>query len=112
VEPGAGRAVRRYRRVDHRDTTRLYAPVPAFPIASVTFQLPGSSPAMSNLYRPGPNVAGSSTASSGACDEGPANVACSFLPTTGLPSAPTTTANRVSGAPDCGAAGSVTTMTR
>src|SRR5437867_1106073 len=110
VEPRAGHAVRRYRRNDHRDTTRLYAPLPSVPTPIVTFQVPASSPAIANLYRPGPSVAASSVASIGACDAGPEKVARTSFPTTGLPSAPTTTANIVSGAPDCGVAGSVNTI--
>src|SRR5207247_5915114 len=86
-------------------------PVPQGPAAIVTLHVPASSPAMSNLERPGPNVAASSVASIGVCDPGPENVACSFFPTTGLPSAPTTTANRVIGAPAWGTVGSVKTMT-
>src|SRR5207247_9766066 len=86
-------------------------PVPQGPAAIVTLHVPASSPAMSNLERPGPNVAASSVASIGVCDPGPENVACSFFPTTGLPSAPTTTANRVIGAPAWGTVGSVKTLT-
>ena len=38
-----------YGREDHRDTTRLYAPLPSVPTAIVTFQVPASKPPIANL---------------------------------------------------------------
>src|SRR5437879_7226814 len=57
VEPCAGDTVRRDRREDHRDTTRLYAAVPSFPTAIAAFQVPGLSPAIASVCRPGPGGA-------------------------------------------------------
>src|SRR5205823_802858 len=108
--PGAGCAMRRYRREDHRDTSRLYVPEASFPTAIVIFHAPASRPAIATLYRPGPSVAASSTASIAGWAEGPANVARRLLPVTGLPSWPIITTNSESGAPACGEAGSVNTM--